>query len=1268
MMPDDRAVVTGGDDGIARLWDVKTGDLKTIFQGHTGPVVSVAVTPDGAFVVTGSDDRTARVWDARSGQSLLELAGHSSEVTSVAISNDGRRVATASFDGTTRIWDLASGQELAVLGEGDGGIAAVTFAADGTRVVTMPFEGQGEVWDWSSSERLMRFTDSVEMFGNFIFQQDQALVGTLAVTPDGRHVVACNVTKHGRPMEKLIRGAVGVFDLETGRLQVLTDNQPGYTYAASPTPDGKHLVSVDSSLAIRIWNLQTGALEATFGERREEQDAGDGHCAFVNALAVMSDSRRLVTVSDDGTARVWDVSTGNVMMVIASHTGGRICAVAITPNGDQFVTGGYDGTARLWNRADGKLATIFRGHRSWIVTVAVSPDGHHLLTGSFDSTIRLWDLASGELQRTLTGHTGAVMSLAISPDSREAASVSRDKTVRLWDLGTGKSQKILDIRSISEAVAYTPGGGHVAVGVTGLIRLYDRLSGEVREIQAEGRWIRRAAITADGRQVVVASHGGAIEIYNVRSGEREARCQSSRMAPNIAIAPGDELVLGTSYDGPIELFRRRTGEAIRLLVGHTALVPAAAFTRDGEEIITVGFDGTIRVWSQARGIQVRGTRYRRMHPETLLAAPRSDEPSHEDLLDLSGEIDALASIVAASSTQPPLSIALLGDWGTGKSSFMLQMEDRVATLAGMTLNNLGSESAYVANVIQIPFNAWHYSDDSVWTGLIEQLFRKLGAELGTVVGTEVSAPDVTRRRDELREQLAETESMYKSVDEVLRTFTEASQLAPGRYDPALHGGYSRLTWRRYRLYLPIVLIATTAVIFLWVRYGPSPASIGVTVGLFAGFVQLCRSIAHWIEGARQVKQGHLEDRRSKLCESVADLKGELARVDAAARLASFIQERLPGDRYARFRGVVGEVHQDLRDLDDHLRAAYQEWLSSGSETPPPLQRIVLYIDDLDRCRPERVVQTLEAVHLLLALPLFIVVVGVDARWLLRSLHHHHSSLFTGAEHPPEADVRQVADVTLDYLDKIFQIPYALRPMDQHASLFMRSLLEDRDRMGGGSGPIADSTLQLVEGSPGFDAGRAGGRGPREPDSLYDGRLGEFQKLQDTLAPGLGQSASTESMDLNPPQMRLRAAELAFIPRLGPLLPTPRAVKKFINLYRLIRIGISEGELAAFVGGSHGGPYQVVLVLLAVIVGRPSLAASILTAITDADSGGEDIITLFRRLAEVGGLPSDARMELRKIAELIESIRSEATALGQLAEYQAWCPKVARLSFFTRTLY
>ena len=101
--------------------------------------------------------------------------------------------------------------------------------------------------------------------------------------------------------------------------------------------------------------------------------------------------------------------------------------------------------------------------------------------------------------------------------------------------------------------------------------------------------------------------------------------------------------------------------------------------------------------------------------------------------------------------------------------------------------------------------------------------------------------------------------------------------------------------------------------------------------------------------------------------------------------------------------------------------------------PRKVERIILYVDDLDRCPDKKVVEVLEAVHLLLAYPLFVVVVGVDPRWLAYSLTSIYPVLKeTASQSGDAAGPRGSADLwrptPQNYLEKIFQIPFSLRPM------------------------------------------------------------------------------------------------------------------------------------------------------------------------------------------------------------------------------------------------
>ena len=115
-----------------------------------------------------------------------------------------------------------------------------------------------------------------------------------------------------------------------------------------------------------------------------------------------------------------------------------------------------------------------------------------------------------------------------------------------------------------------------------------------------------------------------------------------------------------------------------------------------------------------------------------------------------------------------------------------------------------------------------------------------------------------------------------------------------------------------------------------------------------------------------------------------ELGTELAEASPGQRLYRFISERAASADYRGQLGLISIIRKDFEQLVS-LMKNWQKRRQRDSKAPRPIDRIVLYIDDLDRCSPKQVVEVLQAVHLLLALDLFVVVVGVDPRWLLRSL-------------------------------------------------------------------------------------------------------------------------------------------------------------------------------------------------------------------------------------------------------------------------------------------
>ncbi|MFF1356931.1 P-loop NTPase fold protein [Streptomyces sp. NPDC058297] len=629
-----------------------------------------------------------------------------------------------------------------------------------------------------------------------------------------------------------------------------------------------------------------------------------------------------------------------------------------------------------------------------------------------------------------------------------------------------------------------------------------------------------------------------------------------------------------------------------------------------------------------------------------LATLHSDSSTVDDLLNNKAEVDKLAKLVLATTTMPPMAIALLGEWGAGKSSFMAQMDQRIRQLSILSAQVKSGESAFVEHVHQIHFNAWHYSDEHVWSGLVHELFRALAS-----IPQEQPDPSGSAglKRSQRAATLADLESRSQQLDADLERAASlrpqgflASLISPREGWPLLRAAAREMRAQAaaYGLVSIAVLVATLAAV-IWGGPLIQPWIAGSVGVLFASvpLAKICGTMRAWLPGQRKnldKVRGRLEEIQGDLHSQVAVARASLAEVDAGVRLEDFLSERGSLDSYREYQGLLAKVHRDLTRFDEALRAAQEEWAQSESDQRPPLQRVVLYIDDLDRCTPERVVEVLAAIHLMLALPLFVVVVAVDPRWLVRCLKHHHKELFAAAGEIWEGELEDIA-TPVDYLDKIFQIPFTVPPTTpEKAGLLLEALL----------------------GTPGVDNDQPeeSEQAPPEEEMRVEGSSSE-----DPSSEGEAVSPDTNTDELNPSQMSLAATEISFMAQLGALLPTPRAAKKLVNLYRLVRMGVEAEGLSGFVSTSSGEPgeHQVVQFLLALLVGRPEQASALFKHILAAESA-EKITDVLRNS------PPQAVIG-HKAADVLDTINGNTEIRLDVATYQRWCPALARYSFYTRRL-
>jgi hypothetical protein len=157
-----------------------------------------------------------------------------------------------------------------------------------------------------------------------------------------------------------------------------------------------------------------------------------GHSAPLPSAAYSPDGTRIVTASEDKTARIWDANTGAQLAVLLGHRNGLYFA-AYSPDGTRIVSASADTTARIWDARTGAQLAVLLGHGATVDSAAYSPDGTHIVTASDDKTARIWDANTGAQLAMLSGHRDAVDSAAYSPDGARIVTASFDKTARIWD-------------------------------------------------------------------------------------------------------------------------------------------------------------------------------------------------------------------------------------------------------------------------------------------------------------------------------------------------------------------------------------------------------------------------------------------------------------------------------------------------------------------------------------------------------------------------------------------------------------------------------------------------------------------------------------------------------------------------------------------------------------------------------------------------------------------------------------------------------------------
>jgi cytochrome c len=227
----DGRVATSGEDARIAIW--RPGDDKptAVLQGHSAPVVGLAVSPDGKLLASAAWDHTARLWPLAGGEPRV-LEGHRQNVNGVAFTPDGRGVITAGYDLTLRIWPLA-------------GIGAPTIVTLPTPLNAVAVAPDGNIVTAGASGKVYFVAPSGEVKG----EVEAAAVPIIAVAlaRDGKLVAASSV-----------KGSIAIIE-RSGLTLERTLVGPGLpAWSAAFLPDNGTLLTGGTDRLVRRWNAHTG--------------------------------------------------------------------------------------------------------------------------------------------------------------------------------------------------------------------------------------------------------------------------------------------------------------------------------------------------------------------------------------------------------------------------------------------------------------------------------------------------------------------------------------------------------------------------------------------------------------------------------------------------------------------------------------------------------------------------------------------------------------------------------------------------------------------------------------------------------------------------------------------------------------------------------------------------------------------------------------------------------------------------------------------------
>jgi WD40 repeat protein len=302
-----KLIASGGQDGSIIIWDGETYTPIHILKGHTEYIASIKFSPDGVILASGSGDCMIRLWYVESGTPLRTINAHIGVVRCLDFSTNGKKIISVGYDNIIKIWNTKTGSILSKIS----GLAEYGYPNRHTDKIL-----------------------AVKYFTNSNCFASCSMDRTIKIWNDKTCEIKCTLDTSG----------VSIFDISTDNKNIVSASD--YLYA-------KHIESFHF------------LDQASF----RESHIMEAHEKGINSIKISPDNSKIVSGSDDGTIKIWDTETNELLNTLVGHHQ-QVTCINFLDRGKKIVSASYDNTIKIWDTETGELLRTLDKHTSIVYSVA----------------------------------------------------------------------------------------------------------------------------------------------------------------------------------------------------------------------------------------------------------------------------------------------------------------------------------------------------------------------------------------------------------------------------------------------------------------------------------------------------------------------------------------------------------------------------------------------------------------------------------------------------------------------------------------------------------------------------------------------------------------------------------------------------------------------------------------------------------------------------------------------------------------------------------